>query len=184
MTVSSNASSLISQRFFKNLLPIPGQRKLGFGQFVPDFALRDVTYQRTVRLSNFRGKQPLVLAFTRIFTEAHYCPFCFPHILALNDAYNQFQQQGAELLLITSTDIRQSQIVAQDLGLRLPLLSDESCQRFRQYGTGQALGAPLPAQFVIDAQGRLRYSHLFSFLEHNASPERLLTELAAIAPQR
>jgi peroxiredoxin len=181
MTVSTDFEGLINARFFKNFLPIPGQRRLAMGQFVPDFALRDVTHQRTVRLSNYRGKQPLVLAFTRIFTEKQYCPFCFPHIVAMNEAYQQFQERGAEVLMITSTDLRQSQIVVRDLGLNLPLLSDDSCHSFRQYFTGQALGAPLPAQFVIDPQGRLRYSHIFSFLEHNASPEKLLAILEGLS---
>ncbi|HEY9736569.1 MAG TPA: redoxin domain-containing protein [Trichocoleus sp.] len=181
MAVSSDFEGLISQRFFRNLLPIPGRRELALGQFAPDFALRDVTYQRTVRLSNYRGKQPLVVAFTRIFTEKHYCPFCFPHILAMNEAYDQFRAQGAEVLMVTSTNLRQSQIVVRDLSLDLPLLSDESCRSFRQYYTGQALGAPLSAQFILDAQGRLRYSHLFSFLEHNASPDVLMAQLEALS---
>ncbi|MCY7275108.1 MAG: alkyl hydroperoxide reductase, partial [Phormidesmis sp. CAN_BIN44] len=38
-----------------------------------------------------------------------------------------------------------------------------------------ALGAPLPAQFLLDRQGILRYKHLFSFLNHNASMETLLS---------
>ena len=79
--------------------------------------------------------------------------------------------------MITSTDERQSQKVVSDLGLKLPLLSDPSCNVFRAYNLGQALGAPLPAQFVLDQQGKLRYKHLFSFLDHNASVEKLLEEL-------
>lgn len=180
MALTTDSEGLISQRFFRNLLPLPGRRGLALGQFAPDFALRDVTYQRTVRLSNYRGKQPLVVAFTRIFTERHYCPFCFPHIVAMNEAYDQFRAQGVEVLMITSTSLRQSQSVVRDLGLQLPLLSDESCASFRQYYTGQALGAPLSAQFILDAQGRVCYSHMFSFLEHNASPERLLTQLEGL----
>jgi peroxiredoxin len=182
MAVSTDFQGLFSPRFFRNLLPIPARRGLYAGQFTPDFALRDVTYQRTVRLTNYRGKQPLVLAFTRIFTEKQYCPFCFPHILAMNDAYDQFRERGAEVLMLTSTDPRQSQVVVRDLGLKLPLLTDESCRSFRAYYTGQALGAPLPAQFILDAQGKLRYSHLFSFLEHNASPDRLLAVLDELIP--
>jgi peroxiredoxin len=127
-----------------------------------------------VHLSSLRQQKPVILAFTRIFTEKQYCPFCFPHIKALNEHYQDFRDRNIELLMITSTDERQSQIVVQDLGLQMPLLSDPSCQTFRAYQTGQALGAPLPAQFVLDDQGRLRYKHLFSFLDHNASVETLL----------
>jgi peroxiredoxin len=115
-----------------------------------------------------------VLAFTRIFAEGVYCPFCYPHIMAMNEAYDRFRQAGVEVLLIASTHRRQSQAVVEDLQLNMPLLSDENGRSFRAYYTGQALGAPLPAQFVLDVQGRLRYAHLFSFLHHNAPPETLL----------
>jgi peroxiredoxin len=77
--------------------------------------------------------------------------------------------------MITSTDERQSQIVVKDLNLKMPLLSDPSCNVFRNYEVGQALGAPLPAQFILDRQGKLIYKHLFSFLESNASIETLLS---------
>lgn len=140
----------------------------------PNFELVDVTSGRSLSLANYRHKQPVILAFTRIFTEKQYCPFCFPHIKALNEHYDQFRDRNIELLLITSTDPQQSKIVARDLGLKMPLLSDPSCQVFRLYQTGQALGAPLPAQFVVDQPGQLRYKHLFSFLDHNASMETLL----------
>jgi peroxiredoxin len=64
------------------------------------------------------------------------------------------------------------------LGIKIPLLSDPSCRVFRAYDVGQALGAPLPAQFVLDAQGKLRYKHLFSFLSNNASIETLLAAVS------
>jgi len=56
----------------------------------------------------------------------------------------------------------------------MPLLTDPSCSVFHTYEVGQALGAPLPAQFVLDKQGKLRYKHLFSFLSNNANVETLL----------
>lgn len=177
MLTSTDFSGLISRRFFQNLLPIPAWGGLSFGARTPDFALWDVTHQRTVRLSNYWGKQPVIVAFARIFTDKQYCPLCFPGLMALNEAYGQFREMGAELLMVTSTDREQSQVVVQDLGLELPLLSDDSCDIFRRYYTGQALGAPLPGEFVMDAQGRLRYRHLFSFLEHNAPPQVLLEVL-------
>ncbi len=149
-----------------------------------------------MRLSDFVGdrssvanqvsqlKRPVVLEFTRIFTEKQYCPLCYPHIKELNERYEEFTQRGAEVLMITSTDLRQSKIVARDLGLKMPLLSDSSCRVFRQYRVGQALGAPLPAQFIVDAMGRIRFRHLFSFIEPNASVDRLLVALDRLRPQQ
>lgn len=172
--LTNDFSGLLSDRFFKNLLPVPASNNLNYGMLTPDFLLPDVIHDQQIQLSNFRQRQPVILAFTRIFTENQYCPFCFPHIKALNERYEEFRDRNIELLMITSTDLRQSKIVAQDLGLKMPLLSNPDCQVFRAYNTGQALGAPLPAQFVLDQQGRLQYKHQFSFLDHNASIDRLL----------
>ncbi|PZO21156.1 MAG: alkyl hydroperoxide reductase [Leptolyngbya foveolarum] len=169
---SHDFSGLVNHRFFDNFLPLPAHCRFQLGQTLPEFTLPDAQNSQH-RLSQYKGK-PVVLAFTRIFTEKQYCPFCYPHILALIEAHQQFVGLGAVLLLITSTDSAQSQIIQQDLSLPMPLLVAPSCQTFRQYGTGQALGAPLPAQFVLDGQGKLRFQHLFSFAHHNATPERLL----------
>jgi peroxiredoxin len=172
---------LLNRRFAQNLLPIPASNHLPLGSAAPDFSAFHVTLGQPVQLANYLG-QPLLLAFTRIFTEKHYCPFCFPHLLELNAAYEQFRQRGIEVLLISSTDPAQSQIVAADLALNMPLLSDPSCQSFRLYQTGQALGAPLPAQFLLDAAGRIRFRHSFSFIEPNASVARLLAMVDGLAP--
>jgi peroxiredoxin len=174
MLTSTDFSGLLNERFFRNFLPVPASNKLRLEVGTPDFQLPDITNGTLVKLSDYKGKQPVLLALTRIFTEKQYCPFCFPHIKALNENYEQFKNRGIEVLMITSTDERQSQIVVRDLGLKMPLLSDPSCRVFRTYQVGQALGAPLPAQFVLDKEGKLRYWHLFSFLDHNASVETLL----------
>ena len=92
----------------------------------------------------------------------------------MNAKWEQFADRNIELLMVTSTDDRQSQIVIKDLGLKMPLLSDPGVRVFRTYQTGQALGAPLPAQFVLDRDGKLLFKHLFSFIDHNASVETLL----------
>ncbi|MBD2388155.1 peroxiredoxin family protein [Cylindrospermum sp. FACHB-282] len=176
MLTSTDFSGLFNERFFRNFLPVPAISQLRIGVGTPDFKLPDITNSTVVKLSDYKGKQPVLLAFTRIFTEKQYCPFCFPHIKALNENYEQFKNRGIEVLLITSTDERQSQIVVRDLGLQMPLLSDPSCDVFHTYKVGQALGAPLPAQFVLDKDGKLRYRHLFSFLDHNAGIETLLEQ--------
>ncbi|NEP05732.1 MAG: redoxin domain-containing protein [Okeania sp. SIO2G4] len=177
MLNSYDFRGLINQRFVQNLLPIPPINSLDNGKRTPDFELPDITNGKLVRLSDYWGVKPVILALTRIFTEKQYCPFCFPHILALNNNYEKFLERGIEILMITSTDREQSKTVVSDLSLKMPLLSDSSCQVFKNYQVGQALGAPLPGQFVLDKQGRLSYKHLFSFLDHNASIEDLLEVL-------
>ncbi|NEQ51008.1 MAG: redoxin domain-containing protein [Leptolyngbya sp. SIO3F4] len=170
---STDFRGIITPRFFKNFLPLPALNRFRIGQLLPDFELPVVGQRASIKLSSYRNKAIVVIAFTRIFTEKQYCPFCYPYLVSIAKAYKQFEQIGAQVLIVTSTDMRQSNIVHQDLGLTMPLLVDPSCRTFRQYGTGQALGAPLPAQFVIDRSGRLRFQHLFSFAHTNASSERL-----------
>jgi peroxiredoxin len=179
MTVTS---TLINQRFWQNFLPVPPWNPLSIGDRAPDFCLTQVQSSQPLRLSHYWGDRPVVLAFTRIFTERHYCPLCFPHLVALREAFPLFEQAGAQLLLVTSTDLGQSQQVVEDLGLTMPVLSDPHCQVFQQYGTGQALGAPLPAQFVLDRYGRVRFWHRFSALSPNAEPTRLLYALSTLPP--
>jgi peroxiredoxin len=168
---------LFNRRFFDNFLPIPAQNELELGSIAPEMQIYDVRNDRQLKLSDYRGVQPVVLYFTRIFTDRQYCPFCYPHIKAMNDRYNEFVDRGFEVLTIASTDRDQSKIVVRDLDLKMPLLSDPSCARFRRYHVGQALGAPLPAQFVVDRDGRIIFKHLFSFIHHNADIDGLLNSI-------
>jgi len=177
---SNNYTGLVNERFWQNFFPIPATNTLALGSLVPDFELPHVQAEDRIRLARLWVEKPVVVAFTRIFTQHQYCPFCLPHLKELNDQYETFQAKGAELLVITSTDISQSQMVVTDLQLKMPLLSDPGCKAFKKYQTGQALGAPLPAQFIITKDGKLHYKHLFSFFDHNASASHLLNQLAQL----
>lgn len=170
----SKFKGLINRRFFQNLLPIPAENELELGSIAPEIQIHDVRNNRQVKLSDYRNVQPVILYFTRIFTEQQYCPFCYPHIKEINERYGEFVDQGIEILMITSTDSQQSKNVVRDLDLQMPLLSDPTCARFRRYHVGQALGAPLPAQFVINKEGKIVFKHLFSFLHYNADVDTLL----------
>jgi peroxiredoxin len=169
---------LINRRFFDNLLPIPAENELELGSIAPEMQIYDVRNNKQVKLSDYRGVQPVVLYFTRIFTEQQYCPFCYPHIKEMNERYREFVDRGIEVLMITSTDTQQSKNVVRDLDLQMPLLSDPSCARFRRYHVGQALGAPLPAQFVVSKEGKIVFKHLFSFIHHNADIDVLLDSIS------
>lgn len=185
MLTAANLDGLLNRRFVENFFPIPATHRSAIGTLAPPFELLNVATGQKVRLADYTQSKKsgtpryILLAFTRIFSEKHYCPLCFPHIMELNEAYEQFTQRNTEVLMIVSTDAAQSQVVLRDLSLKMPLLSDPSCRVFRRYQLGQALGAPLPAQFIVDQQGRIQFRHLFSFIEPNASVERLLEALDA-----
>ncbi|MEM9273721.1 MAG: peroxiredoxin family protein [Cyanobacteria bacterium P01_F01_bin.143] len=170
-------TGLFNRRFASNFIPLPPFQVPAVGSIAPDFSLPIIGDDNKVKLSDYQGKQPVVLAFTRIFTEKLFCPYCYPHIQELKGRYQEIKDKGAEFLMITSTDPVQSQQIVDQLNLPYPFLYDPDCLIFRDYGVGQALGAPLPAQFIINREGRITFRHLFSFLDGNASSDEILAEL-------
>jgi peroxiredoxin len=167
-------TGLLNRRFINNLLPIPARNDLDWGTLAPEIQSVDVRSDRQIKLSTYRHQQPVLIYFTRMFSETQYCPLCYPHTIELNRRYREFVDRGIEILLITSLDRQQSQIVSRDLNLQMPVISDPSCGRFRRYGTGQALGAPLPAQFGVNLAGRIFFKHFFSVLDYHAEVDALL----------
>ena len=170
-------TGLFNRRFASNFIPLPPFQVPAVGSIAPDFSLPIVKRSDKIQFSDYQGKQPVVLAFTRIFTEKLFCPYCYPHIQDLAERYIEFKDKGAELLMISSTDPVQSQQIVDQLSLPYPFLYDPDCSIFRRYGVGQALGAPLPAQFIVDSLGRITFRHLFSFIDGNADTDTILREL-------
>lgn len=188
MLTSTDFRGLLNRRFFNNLMPVPATNQFSMGTLAPAFELYDTSQKKRVKLADYTGdadpaqNRPVLLYFTRIFTEKQYCPLCFPHIKEMNERYEEFTARGAEVLMICSLESKQCEQVVRDLGLKMPLLSDPTCRVFRSYQVGQALGAPLPAQFLVDTMGKIRFRHLFSFLEPNADIQRLLVALDRVRP--
>ena len=170
-------TGLFNRRFATNFIPLPPFQVPAVGSIAPDFSLPIVGGSDKIQLSDYLGKQPVVLAFTRIFTEKLFCPYCYPHIQDLKERYMEFKDKGAELLMISSTDPVQSQQIVDELSLPYPFLYDPDCSIFRCYGVGQALGAPLPAQFIVNKACQITFQHLFSFTDGNADTDTILTEL-------
>ncbi len=169
-------TGLFNNRYVSNFIPRSPSQVPEVGELAPDFSLPLIGGDR-VQLSDYWKRQPVVVAFTRIFTEKLFCPFCYPHIQDLKEGYQAIRDRGAELIMISSTDPVQSQQVVDQLELPYPFLVDPDCVTFRRYGVGQALGAPLPAQFVVNQAGRITYRHLFSFVDTNAKTDTVLAEL-------
>ncbi len=176
-------TGLFNRRFASNFIPLPPGQVPTVGSTAPDFSLPRVGSSNEIKLSDYQGKQPVVLAFTRIFTEKLFCPYCYPHIQDLKERYQEFKDKGVELLMITSTDSVQSQQIFDQLSLPYPFLYDSDCSIFRLYGVGQALGAPLPAQFIVDSSGRITFRHLFSFIDGNAETDIILRELDKLSAE-
>ncbi len=148
----------INAKFVENFTPRLADNALQIGDLAPDFELPDHT-GTPVKLSDFRGKHVL-LVFTRIFTDKIFCPLCYPHLLGLRADTENFRARGAEIVLVNSTSIEMTKQIVQEQGFTFPTLSDAEWRIFGLYRLGAALGAPLPAQFLLDRNGVVQFKYV------------------------
>jgi peroxiredoxin Q/BCP len=132
---------------------VPG---IGVGDVAPDFALPDQA-GRTVRLGDYRGKQPVVL----YFYPKDDTPGCTKEACSFRDHYEDFRGAGAEVIGVSSdTGESHARFVAK---YRLPfvLVSDRDGAVRKRYGVKATLGLlPGRVTFVIDREGVVR--HVFN----------------------
>jgi peroxiredoxin len=77
----------------------PSAAKTAFVEKAPDFVLRDLNGRR-FRLSDFRGKQPVLIIFS-----ATWCTFCREEIPHFKSIHASYAKQGLEIINI---DIQES----------------------------------------------------------------------------
>jgi mycoredoxin-dependent peroxiredoxin len=151
---------------------------LRIGDEAPDFTLRD-QFGQDVRLSDFRGRKAVVLMF---FPFA-FTGVCTGELSGVRDRLDEFLTFDTEVLAISCDSVYALRTFAESEGLNFPLLSDwwphgAVSTAYEVFDTGR--GAPRRSSYVVDREGRLRWS------VHNADGRDLdehLRELhAALEP--
>jgi len=128
---------------------------LEIGQDAPDFETKDER-GNTVRLRDFRDKQPVVL----MFYPADNTPGCTAQMCAARDDYDAYQAAGIAVFGVNPGSERAHRQFAEKHGLRTPLLLDDKGKISRAY---DAL-MPIPLLRVvnrtvvgIDRGGKVRF---------------------------
>lgn len=67
----------------------------------PGFSLQDVKSEKTYSLSDYKGKQAVILFFWTTW-----CPFCRREIRTLNSNYQKLAADGVEVLAINSREAK------------------------------------------------------------------------------
>jgi thioredoxin-dependent peroxiredoxin len=131
----------------------PHAQDLKVGDKAPGFALPDQN-DRVIRLRDFLGKKTVVLAFyIKAFT-----PGWKKELLAYQADIAKFEQAGAEVIGISVDSRATNTAFAKDLGVKFPILSDESKAVSRDYGVLMPLiRLAKRTTFVIDRQGIIRH---------------------------
>jgi len=124
------------------------------GDKAPDFTLKDQA-GNDVSLSDYRGKQPVVL----VFYPFTFTGVCQGELCEIRDDPSTFEDAGAAVLAI-SCDTRHAQAQwAEQQGFTFPVLSDfwPHGEVARAYGAfNEQLGCANRASFVIDTDGIVR----------------------------
>ncbi len=132
------------------------ERGLSVGDAAPDFALSDAD-GRTVHLSDYRGKQHVVVYF---YPRDH-TPACTVQACTFRDQYEAFTAAGAEVIGISVSGQASHASFTDKHKLPFVLLSDPGGEVRKRYGVPATLGfLPGRTTYVIDREGVIR--HIFT----------------------
>jgi len=121
------------------------------GHPAPDFALPTLA-GKTVRLVDFRGQKAVLINFW-----ATWCAPCRLEMPTMEKGYQKYKGKGLEILAV-SVDAGPKSAVKNfmdELGLTFPALLDPDMKVFQLYRL-----FAIPASFLIDKQGIIRFKEL------------------------
>jgi peroxiredoxin len=141
------------------------------GDIAPEFTAAS-TSGKDVTLSSFRGKKNVLLAFFPLaFTGT-----CTKELACFSEDFDQFAGRGVEILPISVDSVPSLREFKNKLQMKTELLSDFRREISRAYGVlNDAKFYSNRAYFLIDKEGRLRWSHV----EANNSERRENEEIFA-----
>ncbi|GAB4048296.1 peroxiredoxin [Catellatospora paridis] len=126
------------------------------GEVAPDFELPSQGGE-TVRLSDFRGKQTVVLYFYPKDNTSG----CTAEACSFRDSYEVFTEAGAQVIGVSSDSVESHDGFAQRYKLPFVLLADAGGEVRKAYDVPATFGIlPGRVTYVIDREGVVR--HVFS----------------------
>jgi len=148
--IALTAALLVSGLFGQAVQP--PRTHLKVGDTAPDFDLPSTKGGR-VKLSGFRGKSPVVLAFF----PAAFTGGCTKEMLAYQASLAKFQGHTAQVFGISGDNTPSQSEFAKQLKLEFPLLSDfASRETMAAYGVLMSgRGVSNRATFVVDGDGKI-----------------------------
>ncbi len=128
-----------------------------------DFELRDQN-GTLIRLSSFRGQRHVLL----IFVRGDWCPGCHMMLRTYEKNREKFQSKNIYVLAIGPDPVGVNREMVEKLGLEFKVLADENQRTAMTYGVQlrefdhafaekYEEGIPLPASFLVDINGYVRY---------------------------
>jgi peroxiredoxin len=138
--------------------------KVAIGEEAPDFTLPDQDGNPT-RLADTYPHNPVLLLFVR----GEWCPHCHMMLRTYQRGAHRLRQKNIMLLAVGPDPEGVNKDMASRLGLDFKMLSDPQHETASMYGIHlehypnpamndyEEDGVPLPASFLLDQQGVIRY---------------------------
>ena len=176
------------------------EQALTVGDMAPDFELPDATGKQ-VRLSELLKQGPVVINFYR----GEWCPYCNLELRAFQALLPEFKQAGASLVAVSPELPDHSLSVSEKHSLEFAVLSDVGNRVSRQYGLvftldeslrpiyknfgidvsasngDESYELPLPATYVIEPSGQIRYAFAEADYTQRAEPQDVLAVVRELA---
>jgi peroxiredoxin len=119
------------------------------GKEAPDFALKSASGSN-MRLSEYRGDVVMINFW------ATWCGPCRQEMPLLDDLYSRYERVGFKLLGVNiDDDSRRAMEMIEELGVKFPVLFDESKDVSRLYQV-----EAMPVTVLVDRSGVVRHVHL------------------------
>lgn len=175
------------------------EQALGAGDQAPRFTLPSATGAR-VALDDLLAAGPVVLTFYR----GAWCPYCNLALRALQGHHDAITGKGARLVAVSPQIPDESLTLTEKHALTFDVLSDLGADVAKQYGlafdlsdelgalydrlgfdlarvnAGHARTLPLPATYVIDRDGAIRWAFVETDYKLRAEPADIVTALDAL----
>lgn len=136
---------------------------LELGGLAPDFTLRD-QFGQDVTLSSFRGRKAVAI----FFYPFAFSGVCTGEMTGIRDRLAEFLTFETEVLGVSCDPVYALRAFADQDGINFPLLSDfwPHGEVARAYDVfDEAKGCPRRSSYIVDREGRVRWS------VHNAMPD-------------
>jgi peroxiredoxin len=153
-------------------------RLLGPGDPAPDFVLPAVEGPGEVRLSDYRGRTPLLLA---LFRGLH-CPFCRRRLAHLAGTRDRLKQMGVETLAVVNTPLERARLYFAHRPTRVPLAADPAASTHLAFGLPafDFVEDPAAAQWPVRATRQQFEANLIDPTGELASPRNGFEANAAL----
>ena len=177
--------------------PVKREKPIAKGETMPGFELRNEKGE-TVRLADALQAGPVVVTFYR----GTWCPYCVKALDSIDESVAEINELGAQVYAISPqlpehvVDLREKtgltyellvdtdNKLAERLGLMFTLDAD-TIEQYKKYGidVGALNGAdewqlPIPATYVIDTDGAIRYAWTDEDYRKRAPVSAILKTLA------